>query len=196
MKRSIVLCRPVGDGGAEGLLRRGDALARGELGVPAGHHRLGLVVERAQQLALPAVPDAGADGADVGDGEHQQQLQALRALHDVGEVADGLGVADVAAEGDLAHGQVLLDRARRPSRSRPASGRSAGTARGRCARRRSSGPRRGPWRCRAGRPPRRARAGAGWCLKIVVDSGCGSAASPRSMSESTPTVRIRCSSTV
>ena len=104
-----LLLRPIGDGGAERGLRCGDPLARGELRVAAGHHRLGLVVERAQQLALPAVPDAGADGADVGDGQHQQQLQALRALHDVGEVADGLGVADVAAEGDLAHGQVLLD---------------------------------------------------------------------------------------
>ena len=98
-----LLLRPVGDGGAEGGLGGGDALARGELRVPARHHRLGLVVEPAQQLALPAVPDAGPDGADVGDRQHQQQLQPLRALHDVGEVADGLGIADVAAEGDLAH---------------------------------------------------------------------------------------------
>ena len=38
-----------------------------------------------------------------------KQLQPLRALHDVGKVADGLGIADVAAERHLAHAQMLLD---------------------------------------------------------------------------------------
>ena len=141
---------------------RGDAVARGELRVAARHHRLGLVVEPAQQLALPAVPGAGPDGADVGHGQHQQQLQPLRALHDVGEVADGLGVADVAAEGDRAHQQVVLDE--------PGDGLGLGRAqaearaeRARDARARpSSGPRCGPWRCRAGTRPRTARGGSGW----------------------------------
>ena len=107
-----VLLGPVGDGGAKRLLGPRRALARGQLCVPARNQRLGLVVERAQKLALPAVPDAGPHRADVGDGEHQEQLEALRALHDVGEVAHGLGVADVAREGDPAHGQVLLDEPR------------------------------------------------------------------------------------
>jgi hypothetical protein len=33
--------------------------------VAAGEHGLGFEIEGAQQLALPAVPDPGADGADV-----------------------------------------------------------------------------------------------------------------------------------
>ena len=94
--------RPVGEVCAECRLRGLDPVARADLRVAAGNDRLGLVVERAQELALPAVPDAGPDSADVGNGEHQQQLQTLGALHDVGEVADGLGIADVAA------GAILL----------------------------------------------------------------------------------------
>ena len=43
------------------------------------------VIELAQQRRLPAVPDLGADGADVGDGQDQQQLQPLRRLHLLGE---------------------------------------------------------------------------------------------------------------
>ena len=38
-----------------------------------------------------------------------KQLQPLRALHHVGEIADGLGVGQIAALGDVAHRQVLLD---------------------------------------------------------------------------------------
>ena len=86
-----------------------EAMAALDLRVAAGEQRLGLVIERAQQLALPAVPDAGADGADVGDGQQRQQLQPLRALHDLGEILAGLGVGQVAALGDVAHRQVLLD---------------------------------------------------------------------------------------
>ena len=74
-----------------------------------GNDRFGFVVQRAQKLALPAVPDARPDRPDIGDGQDQEKLQALRALHDVGEVTHRLGVADVATEGDLAHGEMLLD---------------------------------------------------------------------------------------
>ena len=38
-----------------------DALGAVDLGEAAGEHRLGLVIERAQELRLPAVPHAGAD---------------------------------------------------------------------------------------------------------------------------------------
>ena len=108
--------------GAKCFLRCRDALAGPELRVPAGNQRFGLAVERAQQLAFPAVPDARSDRADVGDGQHQQQLEAFRALHDIGEVAHGLGITDVAAEGDLAHGEMLLDQ---PGRRFDLGGRQA-----------------------------------------------------------------------
>ena len=145
---------------AECFLRCRDALARRKLRVPAGNQRLGLVVERAQQLALPAVPDARSNGADVGNGQHQQQLEAFRALHDIGEVADGLGVADVAAEGDrlmvrccsISQADGLgLGGAHAQARAQLARDARACDA---------NDPRRDPWRCRAGRPPRKARAGA------------------------------------
>ena len=71
--------RPVGERLGELGLGGGDAAVAADLAVAAGQHRLGLVVERAQQLALPAVPDAGADRLDVGDGEDQEQLQPLEA---------------------------------------------------------------------------------------------------------------------
>jgi hypothetical protein len=75
----------------------------------SGDQRLGLVVQRSQELAFPAVPDAWTDGTNIGDGQHEQEFQALGALNDVGEVAYRLRIAYVAAERDLAHRQVLLD---------------------------------------------------------------------------------------
>ena len=75
----------------------------------AGQDRLGLEIERPQKLALPAVPDAGADRADVADGEHQEQLQPLHRLHDLGEIEDGAAVGQVARLGDARHGEVLFD---------------------------------------------------------------------------------------
>ena len=41
----------------------------------AGQQQFGLVVEVAQQLPLPAVPDARPDAANVADGEDEQKLQ-------------------------------------------------------------------------------------------------------------------------
>ena len=76
------------------------------------------------------------------------------------------------------------------------SGRSAGTARARCARPTIewSSVRPLAMSCRKAATYSARRF---WMvLMISVDSGCGSAAPPRSMSDSTPTVRIRCSSTV
>ena len=67
----------------------------------------GLVIERAQELALPSVPGGGADRADVGDGEDQEQLQALGRADDVGEVAARLRVGQIAALGDGAHVEMV-----------------------------------------------------------------------------------------
>ena len=94
---------------AKGLERHKRPLAAVGLNAGAGKQRLGLMIERAQQLALPAVPDARADGADVGDGQHQQQLQALGRANDVREIADGLGIADIARLRIGAHDEMLLD---------------------------------------------------------------------------------------
>ena len=60
-------------------------------GKSARQHFLGRVVEIAQQRRLPGVPDRGPDGADVGDGQHQQQPQPLDRLHHLDEVVMVLG---------------------------------------------------------------------------------------------------------
>ena len=52
-----------------------EALEQLGLGEAAGEHRLGLVIERANELRLPAVPHAGPDRADIDDGQHRQQPQ-------------------------------------------------------------------------------------------------------------------------
>jgi hypothetical protein len=56
--------------------------------VAEAQHLFGGFVEVGQELALPAVPDTGADRADVDHGEQQQQAQALGALDLAGEVED------------------------------------------------------------------------------------------------------------
>ena len=95
--------------GAEFGLRHGDALGAIDLGKAAGEHRLGLVIERAQQLRLPAVPHAGADGADIGGGENGQKLQPLQRLHHRGEILDGPAVGEVARLRHGRHHQMHFD---------------------------------------------------------------------------------------
>ena len=51
----------------------------------------------------------GPDRLDVADGEDQQHLQPLEALHDGGEVEDGLAVVEVARLGGHAHQEMMLD---------------------------------------------------------------------------------------
>ena len=75
----------------------------------ARQHRLGFRIERAEQLALPAVPHAGSHGADVGNRQDDQQLQPLEALHDGAEVENGLEVVEIAHLRGLAHQQVIAD---------------------------------------------------------------------------------------
>src|ERR1700733_10325342 len=78
----------------------------------AGQHRLGLVIERAYQLRLPAVPHAWTDAANVGRGQDRQKLHLLDRLNDGGEIFDGLAVRQVARLGDRRHHQMLLDQPR------------------------------------------------------------------------------------
>ena len=76
--------RPILELGPELGLGNGDALGAVDLGESAGEHRLGLVIERANELRLPAVPHARSDRLDVGGGEDGKQLHALDRLHDRG----------------------------------------------------------------------------------------------------------------
>ena len=57
--------RPSGQRAAQRLLRRHDPRLPVDGGMAAAEHDLRLPIEGAQELALPAVPDARADGADV-----------------------------------------------------------------------------------------------------------------------------------
>ncbi len=65
------------------------------------------VVELAQQLPLPAVPDARPDGTDIDAGQDCELAQAFQALHFAHEILDRLGVGQIAFEGRVAHQQML-----------------------------------------------------------------------------------------
>ena len=103
------LGRPVLHCLAELVLRDGHALRAVDLGESAGEHRLGLIVKSADELRLPAVPHAGADGADIGGGQDREQLQPLGRLHRRGEILDGLAVRQVARLRHARHHQMLFD---------------------------------------------------------------------------------------
>ena len=75
----------------------------------AAEHHLGFPVEVAQQLPLPAVPDAGADGADIDDGQGEQKPQALHRLHGRRQRLRRLRVGEVAPLRHVRHDEVLLD---------------------------------------------------------------------------------------
>jgi len=61
------------------------------------------MIELAQQRRLPPVPYVGADGADVGDGQDQQQLEPFRRLHPLNKVVDRFRVPNVELERGAAH---------------------------------------------------------------------------------------------
>ena len=75
----------------------------------AREDRLGLEIERAQQLAFPAVPGRRSHRADIGHGQDQQQLQALGRLHHIGEIENGLEVVEIAHLCGLAHQEMMAD---------------------------------------------------------------------------------------
>jgi len=70
---------------------------------------LGGLVEGSQERTLPIAPDAGADRADVDDGQRQQQAQTLWALHLADEVVDRLGVGEIALERSGGQQEVMAD---------------------------------------------------------------------------------------
>jgi hypothetical protein len=104
-----ILHSPITKLGMQSLLLALDALLALNGAVAAAEHDLCLVIERAQQFAFPAVPDARTNGLDVADGQHQQKLQAFHALHDGSEILDRLGVGEIARLGNVRHCQMLLD---------------------------------------------------------------------------------------
>ncbi len=104
-ERFELLRAPAEQVAQRGLLDR-DAFAAALLLVPEAQHFLGRIVERRQQLPLPAVPHAGADRADIDDRQHQQQPQPLGALHHLGEIEDRLEVRQVALERRRRHQQM------------------------------------------------------------------------------------------
>ncbi len=55
----------------------------------AREHHLGLPIEGAKQFALPIVPDPGAHGADVANGEDKKHFEAFKRLHAAGEGRNG-----------------------------------------------------------------------------------------------------------
>ncbi len=76
--------------------------------VPEAQHFLDRIIERGQQLGLPAVPHAGADRRDVDHGQHQQQPQPFRRSNHPRHILNGLRVGQVALEGDRRQQQMLL----------------------------------------------------------------------------------------
>ena len=175
----------------------GDALGAVDLGEAAGEHRLGLVIERAQELRLPAVPHPGPDRANVGGGEDGQKLHPLQRLHHGGEILDRLAVGQIARLRHRRHDEVDLDQPGDQIGVGRVEARAAGRPAARCARRRSNDPRSAPWRCRAGTSRHRARRGAaaGSCASARWQAPARDCRRARS-SSSSPMQRIRCSSTV
>ena len=78
-----------------------------DLGKPAGQERHRGMIERAQQLPLPAVPHAGPYGADVAYGQDQQVFEPFCRLHGCREGLDGLAVGKIARLRGHAHGEVF-----------------------------------------------------------------------------------------
>src|ERR1700751_4534497 len=64
------------------------------------------MVELAQQRRLPPVHDIGTDGADIRDGQHQQQLKPFGRLCPLYKAANRLGVTDVELECGAAHQEM------------------------------------------------------------------------------------------
>ena len=94
---------------AQLVLRNGDALVQGDGRSASQKLGLGLLVEHAQQLALPSIPDARADSLDVADGQDEHTAQPFDRPYDLGEHVDGSAVGQIAHLGDVRHHQMVLD---------------------------------------------------------------------------------------
>ncbi len=79
------------------------------LAVSTGEDDLRLEKERAQQLALPAIPDAGADGLDVADRQNEQHLQPFDRLHARRESLDRAAVGKIAPLRGIRHDKMIFD---------------------------------------------------------------------------------------
>ena len=189
--------RPIRHGVAEFGLRHGDALGAIDLGEAAGEDRLGLVIERADELRLPAVPHARSDRLDVHGGEDGEQLEPLdRSAPPPRNSRSSCGRRDRA----IARRSTSRDDTRpatRPCRSPPPTGPGAGRPAAPRARRRSNDPRSGPWRCRAGtaRSVEACGGAAGSCASGRWRTACRRCGRPRCR-RAMPMQRSRCSSTV
>ena len=87
----------------------GGALLARNFGKATRQHQLGFVIERSQQLTLPAVPDTGTDGAYIADRQHQQHFQPLKRANLLGKIGDCLAVVEITRLRHHRHGQVILD---------------------------------------------------------------------------------------
>ncbi len=105
------LVRPAAQRLRERLLSGRDAFPAAA-GIGARKRRVGLVIQGAQELTLPAVPDAWPDRADVGGGHDQEQAQALGRLDHLGHVAHRLGIVGVALERGSAQQQMMAHQPR------------------------------------------------------------------------------------
>jgi hypothetical protein len=168
--------RPVLHLGAEFGLRHRHAAGAVDLREAAGQHRLGLVVERAQELRLPAVPDARARRRGCRRWSGRAAASCARATARSRRSSRSSCGRTGRATARRRHHEMLLDQ---PGdglglgRRQPKRGQSRRAIRGR---RRSNGPRAGPWRCRAGTARRRAArdARAGSAHHLVGERGCSS----------------------
>ena len=75
----------------------------------ARDQRLRLVIERAQQLTLPAVPDAGADGQMSAHVRTRSSFSRSGLCTIFGERADRFGIGNIARMSEIAHRQMLFD---------------------------------------------------------------------------------------
>ena len=101
--------RPAGQRAAQRLLRRLHAGLAVDRRMAAAEHDFGFPIEGAQELALPAVPHARADRANVGDGQRQQHPEPLLRLHDRRQRFRRARIGKVAPLRHVRHDEVLLD---------------------------------------------------------------------------------------
>ena len=97
---------PVGQYLAQCFLLGADPFAAAYIHVACHQHLFSGIITFTQKLTLPAVPDAGADCADVDNRQHKEKPQPFGAFDQFTEVMDGFMVAQVAFEGGVAHEQV------------------------------------------------------------------------------------------